>query len=133
MNVLVLCDDRWHPAGVPRAGLEALGDPSVHYDFVESAADWSAARMGACPLVILTKSNNVSATDETPWVTEEVQRAFVDHVREGGGLLAIHDVFPDPADGGRPPYERIYLPALASGRFAEVSASGSLRVLRRIP
>ena len=27
------------------------------------------------------------------------------------GLLAIHDVFPDPADGGRPPYEEIYLPA----------------------
>jgi predicted O-methyltransferase YrrM len=49
-----------------------------------------------------------------------------------GGLLAIHDVFPDPADGGRPPYERIYLPALASGRFREVSATGSLRVLRRV-
>lgn len=47
-----------------------------------------------------------------------------------GGLLAIHDVFPDPADGGRPPYEDIYLPALASGRFEEVSATGSLRVLR---
>jgi nitroreductase len=42
----------------------------------------------------------------------------------------IHDVFPDPADGGRPPYEDIYLPALASGRFTEVSATGSLRVLR---
>ncbi|MFM8388609.1 MAG: class I SAM-dependent methyltransferase [Actinomycetota bacterium] len=49
-----------------------------------------------------------------------------------GGLLAIHDVFPDPADGGRPPYEDIYLPALASGRFEEVSATGSLRVLRRV-
>ena len=24
-----------------------------------------------------------------------------------GGLLAIHDVFPDPADGGRPPFENI--------------------------
>ena len=47
-----------------------------------------------------------------------------------GGLLAIHDVFPDPADGGRPPYEEIYLPALASGRFVPVSATGSLRVLR---
>jgi MMP 1-O-methyltransferase len=47
-----------------------------------------------------------------------------------GGLLAIHDVFPDPADGGRPPYE-IYYRALESGRFAEVSATGSLRVLRR--
>jgi hypothetical protein len=49
-----------------------------------------------------------------------------------GGTLAIHDVFPDPADGGRPPYEQIYLPALAGGRFAEISATGSLRVLRRV-
>jgi predicted O-methyltransferase YrrM len=49
-----------------------------------------------------------------------------------GGLLAIHDVFPDPADGGRPPYEQIYLPALASGRFREVGATGSLRVLERV-
>jgi hypothetical protein len=50
-----------------------------------------------------------------------------------GGLLAIHDVFPDPADGGRPPYECIYLPALESGNFVEESATGSLRVLRRRP
>jgi predicted O-methyltransferase YrrM len=50
-----------------------------------------------------------------------------------GGLLAIHDVFPDPADGGRPPYEDIYLPAIASGRFEDVAATGSLRVLRRLP
>ncbi len=48
-----------------------------------------------------------------------------------GGLFAIHDVFPDPADGGRPPYEQIYQPAMASGLFDEVSATGSLRVLRR--
>jgi predicted O-methyltransferase YrrM len=47
-----------------------------------------------------------------------------------GGRLCIHDVFPDPADGGRPPYE-IYLRALDSGAFEEVSATGSLRVLRR--
>jgi MMP 1-O-methyltransferase len=48
-----------------------------------------------------------------------------------GGVLAIHDVFPDPADGGRPPYEDIYLPALRSGAFTEVEAVGSMRVLRR--
>jgi predicted O-methyltransferase YrrM len=47
-----------------------------------------------------------------------------------GGILAIHDVFPDPADGGRPPYE-IYGRALASGAFDEIGATGSLRVLRR--
>jgi len=47
-----------------------------------------------------------------------------------GGLLAIHDVFPDPDDGGRPPYE-IYCRALDEGGFTELSASGSgsLRVL----
>lgn len=49
-----------------------------------------------------------------------------------GGSLVIHDVFPDPADGGRPPYEEIFKPALDSGRFSLVSATGSLRVLRRV-
>ncbi len=49
-----------------------------------------------------------------------------------GGTLVIHDVFPDPADGGRPPYEQIFRPALDSGRFELVSATGSLRVLRRV-
>jgi MMP 1-O-methyltransferase len=49
-----------------------------------------------------------------------------------GGTLVIHDVFPDPSDGGRPPYEQIYRPALASGRFAERRAVGSLRVLERL-
>jgi len=39
-------------------------------------------------------------------------------------------VFPDPADGGQPPY-RIYRRALASGAFTEVRAEGSLRVLKR--
>lgn len=51
------------------------------------------------------------------------------HVAEGG-LLAIHDVFPDPAHGGQAPY-RIYLRALASGAFTEISVTDSLRVLRR--
>jgi MMP 1-O-methyltransferase len=49
-----------------------------------------------------------------------------------GGTLAIHDVFPDPADGGRPPYDEIYLPAVASGRFEPTSAHGSLRILSRV-
>ncbi len=49
-----------------------------------------------------------------------------------GGTLAIHDVFPDPADGGRPPYEQIYLPAIESGRFEEAGVTGSLRILRRV-
>ncbi len=49
-----------------------------------------------------------------------------------GGVLAVHDVFPDPADGGRPPFEKIYLPAIESGNFTEERAVGSLRILRRV-
>jgi predicted O-methyltransferase YrrM len=47
-----------------------------------------------------------------------------------GGTLVIHDVFPDPADGGQAPY-RIYRAAIDDGGFAETSVTGSLRVLRR--
>jgi predicted O-methyltransferase YrrM len=48
----------------------------------------------------------------------------------GGGLLAIHDVIPDPADGGQAPY-RIHQRALASGAFTEIAGERTLRVLRR--
>ncbi len=48
-----------------------------------------------------------------------------------GAWLAIHDVFEDPADGGRPPYE-LWRYALDSGRFVEDGHEGSLRVLRKV-
>jgi MMP 1-O-methyltransferase len=47
-----------------------------------------------------------------------------------GGLI-IHDVFPDPREGGQAPYH-IYCRAIESGEFAEVSVTGSLRVLQRV-
>ena len=56
-------------------------------------------------------------------------RGWTPHIAVGG-WLAIHDVFPDPADGGRPPYE-LYRQALDNDGFVEVTAQGSLRVLRR--
>jgi predicted O-methyltransferase YrrM len=50
-----------------------------------------------------------------------------------GGLLAVHDVFPDPAAGGRPPFE-VWTAAAASGRFVDEphAGVGSLKVLRRL-
>ncbi|MBE7372325.1 class I SAM-dependent methyltransferase [Dermacoccus barathri] len=54
--------------------------------------------------------------------------AFAQHVTPGG-LLAVHDVFPDPNDGGQAPWHVVER-ALAEG-FEEVSVTGSLRVLRR--
>ena len=48
-----------------------------------------------------------------------------------GGLLLIHDVFPNPDDGGRPPFE-IYRAALESETFMERAECGSLRALTRV-
>ncbi len=57
-------------------------------------------------------------------------RCWSGHVMKGG-TLAIHDVFPNPEDGGRPPFE-IYKMALRSELFREIRAVGSLRLLERL-
>jgi predicted O-methyltransferase YrrM len=53
---------------------------------------------------------------------------FHTHIEEGG-LLVIHDVFPDPNDGGQAPFH-VYLRALDDG-YRDVAVEGSLRVLAR--
>lgn len=101
---------------IRRAGLErhVLG---IAADSSELAATWRAP-LG---LVFIDGGHSSEAArgDFEGWTPHLVE----------GGLLCIHDVFPDPADGGRPPYE-IYLRALESG-FVEVNSEGSLRVLAR--
>jgi MMP 1-O-methyltransferase len=47
-----------------------------------------------------------------------------------GGILAIHDLFPNPAEGGQAPIE-IYRRALASSAFEELPGTKTLGVLRR--
>ena len=102
---------------IEEAGLEdvviAVVGPSV-----------AVARQWRTPLALLFLDGAHGAEPAA-----EDYEGWAPHVAEGG-LLAIHDVFPDPADGGRPPYE-LWRRALASGAFAEVSSCGSLRVLRR--
>jgi predicted O-methyltransferase YrrM len=48
-----------------------------------------------------------------------------------GGILAIHDVFEDPLQGGQAPFH-VWRRAVGEG-FTPVSAKGSLRVLQRGP
>ncbi|WP_246050951.1 class I SAM-dependent methyltransferase [Nocardioides guangzhouensis] len=102
----------------------------------------AAAGLEEQVVAVVGRSTTVSGLWRTP-----VSMVFIDgghaevHARNDytgwapwlvtGGLLVIHDVFPDPADGGRPPY-LVFLQALASGDFEEVEALGSVRVLRRV-
>lgn len=90
MKILVLCDDYSHPARVPRKGLGAITGTEFTFDWIENARDWSLETMMKYPVVILTKSDNVSATDKAAWMTDAVQKAFAHYVHEGNGLFAIH-------------------------------------------
>jgi type 1 glutamine amidotransferase len=90
MKVLVLADDYWHPASVVREGLAPLAARGYTFDWIVDGTAWSPERMAAYPLVILSKSNNTTQADETPWVTPAVEQAFAAYVRGGGGLLALH-------------------------------------------
>lgn len=56
-------------------------------------------------------------------------RGWAPHIMPGG-FLAIHDIFPNPADGGQAPY-RIYRMALASGLFTEIPMVRTLGILKR--
>ena len=86
----------------------------------------TVARWWSTPLALLFidggHGDDVVRADEAAWVP---------HVADGGGLIAVHDVFPNPADGGRPPYE-LWCRLLDSGRFTEATelSCGSLRVAR---
>jgi len=105
-----------------RATLAAAGLEDVVTPVVGRSADVAAWWRTPVDLLFIDGSH----TDEfaqadyagwSPWVRP-------------GGALVIHDVFPDPADGGQAPY-RIYRKALDSNDFSESSVTGTLRVLTR--
>jgi predicted O-methyltransferase YrrM len=99
------------------AGLDDV--VSVLVATTQQVASWWSA-----PLAFLFLDGN--HTDE---VAQHDYAAFAQHVVPTG-LLAVHDVFDDPAEGGRPPYDVVQR-ALRSGAFELEQSCGSLRVLRR--
>ncbi len=88
------------------------------------ATTQQVARWWTTPLDFLFLDGN-----HTEDVAQHDYAAFARHLVTGG-LLAVHDVFPDPADGGRPPFN-VWRRALDTAAFEPVSECGSLRVIRR--
>ena len=82
------------------------------------------AALWSTPLALLFLDG--SHTEES---ARRDQDAWVGHLAVGG-TLAVHDVFPDPADGGQAPFG-VYTRVLATGDFTELPGTGSLRLLRR--
>jgi predicted O-methyltransferase YrrM len=56
-------------------------------------------------------------------------QSWVSHIKSGG-ILAIHDIFPNPAEGGQAPYT-IYKLAEASGLFEKLPMVNTLGLFRR--
>jgi MMP 1-O-methyltransferase len=89
------------------------------------AASTAAARIWALPVgMVFIDGGHAEETAQRDY------EGWSPHVVPGG-LLVIHDVFEDPADGGRPPYN-VYRRALDTGGFVERAATRSLRVLQRV-
>ncbi|MEZ5558864.1 MAG: class I SAM-dependent methyltransferase [Pseudomonadales bacterium] len=101
-----------------RAGLEDTVVPIV-------ASSAVAARHWRTPLALVFidggHSFSAARTDYRAWAPQV----------QVGGLLAIHDLFPDPAEGGQAPWQ-IYQLALASGLFEALETTRTLGVLRRV-
>jgi len=89
------------------------------------AASGLAARHWTTPLAMVFidggHSLDAALTDYRSWAGHIVS----------GGILAIHDIYPDAAKGGQAPYAILRM-ALASGLFAENERVNSLALLRRL-
>ena len=89
------------------------------------AASALVARCWATPLAMVFidggHSLEAAMADYSSWAPKVM----------AGGFLAIHDIFPDPTQGGQAPYT-IYKLALASGLYEELPMVSTLGVLRRL-
>ena len=101
-----------------------------------------SSNLGKFIIPIISKSSDASKT-----FSESISLLFIDggHSLEAalcdynswkdkicsGGLLVIHDVFPNPQDGGRPPFE-IYSKAQKSKQFEDLGIYETLGILKKI-
>lgn len=104
-----------------RRTLEDAGLEDVVIPIVGDSPTVAALLSGGLGLVFIDGGHALDIALADYW-------AWAGHVAPGG-LLAIHDVFEDPADGGQAPY-LVWQRAVADG-FTPRSTQGSLRVLTR--
>ena len=95
MNVLLLCDDTWHPAEIIEKGLEALDREEMAFHVVKTAKDiLTPAFVRRFDVLVNCHGSSINASNSAPWfekgVTEFGPEEFRDYVANGGGLVAVH-------------------------------------------
>lgn len=90
MKVLVLCDDKWHPAETVMRGLEPLREIGFHFKFMLAFEDWREDLFSEYAVLLLSKSNTRSRDDQNEWLSPQVEQSLQQYVEQGGGLLIVH-------------------------------------------
>lgn len=105
INVLVLCDDFWHPAEVIKRGIGSIKTNDFSFDFVCDAKDiLSVEMLERYPAIISCKGNVLTSANNGVWfedgVTEVGIKELEDYVKSGRGFLSIHSA--NTAKNGSP-------------------------------
>lgn len=110
--------------------------------FKEFRKNMRAAQLEETVIPIVASSSLASQSWSTPLSMvfidggHSMEAARTDYQSWAGhiikdGILAIHDLFPNPAEGGQAPIT-IYRLAIASGLFEEIEVVNTLGLLRRL-
>jgi len=125
----------WHDASLVDPATGRLDTLPAFRRVLDTVGDVVTAVVGTTQLVATWWTTPLRLLfldgNHTEDVAQHDYAAFARHLVPGG-LLLVHDVFPDPADGGQAPWHVVQA-ALATGRFEPLSTHGSLRALRTLP
>jgi predicted O-methyltransferase YrrM len=106
-----------------RGNMRAAGLEDTVVPIVSSSAVAATGWHTPLGMVFIDGGHSIEAamTDYKSWASHVVP----------GGILAIHDIFPNPEDGGQAPYD-IWKLAKASGLFEELPMVNTLGAFRRL-
>lgn len=109
MNVLLLCDDTWHPAEIIEQGINAMDREEMTFQVVKTAKDiLTPEYVRSFDALVNCHGSSINASNSAPWfekgVTEFGPEEFRDYVFQGGALVVVHsgltaasEAFPQPA------------------------------------
>jgi uncharacterized protein len=89
-RILVICGDAWHPAADVRQGLSPLNSLGFDFEFLDYKDMRPVNELMNYSIVVLAKANMISPVDHRPWMTPDMDGAFFNFVRSGGGLVVMH-------------------------------------------
>jgi len=87
MRVLLFCDDFYHPGEIPAEGMRRIG---LNLTEVFDPTGFDFSTLANYDTIVISKCDHISQQNNEPWKTAEIQRAFVEYVENGGGLLVTH-------------------------------------------